>query len=302
MSVDPEPADQRGNTHDNPFDSGLPMIRRPPEDDEPPGDAVPGWLVGASDVTAEPEDRVGTWDDWLEPDTDGLTAAKPHGATTPIRRTPPDQGVDLETPVQRLTLVDRSGPGSGPWRAAVSARSSGKSWWYLLFGVAVVVAFVAMVVATRGDHRPEKSAGSPGSLVPQDISMGNASDGCVQNPGTTPGSVVSGTGPGDTTSGPNAVLAFEYAYYVARDGHRARTLTTSDAAVPDADAIARGIAQIPRGTRYCVWIAPAGPPETLRVDVTQQYPGESPETFPQLVHLTTHDGQTLITKIEPASP
>ncbi len=48
---------------------------------------------------------------------------------------------------------------------------------------------------------------------------------------TTPSGVVTGLGPGDTTSGPGAILGFNYAYYVHRSAEQARRFLTADAAL-----------------------------------------------------------------------
>ncbi|MEV6059898.1 hypothetical protein AB0L62_07820 [Nocardia asteroides] len=48
---------------------------------------------------------------------------------------------------------------------------------------------------------------------------------------TTPFGVVTSFGPGDTTSGPGAILGFKYAYYVHRSAEQARRLLTADVAL-----------------------------------------------------------------------
>jgi hypothetical protein len=113
--------------------------------------------------------------------------------------------------------------------------------------------------------------------------------------------VESGTDPGGTGSGPDAIFAFERAYYVQRSGFAARAVVADDATVPPADQIQRGINEIPTGTRYCVQItragAPAGDQSDWEVRLTQQRPGEGPHAFTQIITTRTASARTLITKI-----
>ncbi|WP_280426430.1 helix-turn-helix domain-containing protein [Nocardia carnea] len=120
------------------------------------------------------------------------------------------------------------------------------------------------------------------------------------------GAVISGTGRGDTLSGPGAIFAFEYAYYQQRSGQAAREVVAADASVPSAEQIQRGIDSLPPDTRYCVEIdtttVTAGPDyQQWTVTVTQQRPGQDPRPNTQLI-TTAHDttGCTVITAIAPA--
>jgi len=117
------------------------------------------------------------------------------------------------------------------------------------------------------------------------------------------GPVLSGTGRGDTRSGPGAIFAFEYAYYQQRSGQAARRVVASDAAVPSAEDIQTGIDHLPVGTRFCVQIDPApvaADPTHQRwaVTLTQQLPGQPAEA--NIQHITTTrdaTGRTVITAI-----
>ncbi|MEU4345342.1 hypothetical protein AB0H00_29510 [Nocardia sp. NPDC023852] len=118
--------------------------------------------------------------------------------------------------------------------------------------------------------------------------------GCAQ---TRAGNRVSGTGPGSTSSGPDAILAFEHAYYVLRSGIAVRAVVEGTA-IPDAEQIQHGIDQVPADTRYCVEISPMQAGRFL-VDLTEQWPGEPSESFTQVVTTTSTSGRTLITAIAP---
>ncbi|WP_280231227.1 hypothetical protein [Nocardia cyriacigeorgica] len=234
-------------------------------------------------------------------------------------------------------LIDRSGKIGGGRRTPRAKRStsedgtSGGRALSILMGVglAIGIAAVAVVISTStddgekrtvsadvrgqapqpsghangGDQLPTSTA-APTSAPPESPveAPPYAADGCVQQLDGPGGAVVSGTPTGGTGSGADAIFGFEHAYYVARDGHRARNFVTADAAVSDAAGIDRGIAQVPLGTRYCVTITPLADsaPQRYLVDLVQQYPGEPPDTFHQIITVATLDGHTRITRIEKA--
>ncbi|MFD6157312.1 hypothetical protein ACFWF7_21490 [Nocardia sp. NPDC060256] len=158
-----------------------------------------------------------------------------------------------------------------------------------------------VVPATASAQRPSgTAAATPTTTVPA-APAAIATQGCEQK--RTP-EAVSGTDPGGTANGPDAILAFEYAYYVERSGYRARAVVADNAIVSPAEQIQRGINQIPVGTRYCVQITPSRDGDDglahWQVMLTQQYPGEQPKTFTQLITTRTLASQTLITAIASA--
>ncbi|UGT44465.1 hypothetical protein LTV02_14195 [Nocardia yamanashiensis] len=128
---------------------------------------------------------------------------------------------------------------------------------------------------------------------------GAAADGCVAERSAV---VSSGTEPGGTSSGPDAIFAFEYAYYVLRSGVAARAVVAADSVnVAPAEWIQDGIDQHPSGSRYCVRIAPirsGGGSEVWDVMVTQQYPDGRVTEYAQ--EITTRRGETghLITRVD----
>jgi hypothetical protein len=122
-----------------------------------------------------------------------------------------------------------------------------------------------------------------------------ASDGCEQRHDAD---VVSGTDPGGTGSAPDAILAFERAYYVQRSGYAARAVVAPDAKVPAADQIQRGINKTPVGTRYCVSITRGSPDGTKwEVRLTEQQPTKDPKTYPQIITTQAVGDRTLIAAI-----
>lgn len=112
--------------------------------------------------------------------------------------------------------------------------------------------------------------------------------------------LVRGNGIGSSANGPETILAFQHAYYVARSGTRARALTTQDAAVPTAEVIDAGIASIPAGTQHCVLITPLADGR-FDVVISEMRPDAPVRTYRQFVTVTARDGAIAITKIAPPS-
>ncbi|MGS2811622.1 hypothetical protein [Nocardia sp. MW-W600-9] len=91
--------------------------------------------------------------------------------------------------------------------------------------------------------------------------------------------VVTGSGPGDTTSGPAAILGFNHAYYVDRSAEQARRFLTTDSAIATGDRLQTGIDAAPADTRHCVSISPlTTSSESARwaVTVAEFRPGTEP--------------------------
>lgn len=112
--------------------------------------------------------------------------------------------------------------------------------------------------------------------------------------------VVTGSGPGGTTSCPAAILGFNHAYYVDRSAEHARLFLTSDSAVATGDRLQTGIDAVPADTRHCVSISPlntSGESVRWAVTVAEFRPGTEPWVARQTVTTRTVDGATLISEI-----
>ncbi|MFE2999302.1 hypothetical protein ACFXG4_30375 [Nocardia sp. NPDC059246] len=136
---------------------------------------------------------------------------------------------------------------------------------------------------------PAATAPAAGGSSPTTASVGEC-------PSQVHGDVVTGADHGGTDSGPNAILAFEAAYYLDRSGTKAREVTTAEAAVPPAQAIQQGIDSVPRGTTHCVTITPAGV-DAYAVDLTETRPDTGTSLYRQTITITHRDGRVLITGI-----
>ncbi|MFE3227847.1 serine/threonine-protein kinase [Nocardia sp. NPDC059228] len=202
-------------------------------------------------------------------------------------------------------------------KATPSSRQWTRSRTLLVFLAVALLAGAAVaavgILTTLADSSPRSAAGAPTSstaaaptrrstsVVPTSITTSAgaaaAADGC-QSRRTPDG--VTGTDPGGIASGPDAVLAFEYAYYVLRSGSVAREFVAEDAAnVADAAKIQSGIDSLPIGTRYCVQVSriAAADDDHWAVKVAQQRPGELQDVFTQTVTTRTVGSRTLITSI-----
>ncbi|MFD6057829.1 hypothetical protein [Rhodococcus wratislaviensis] len=107
---------------------------------------------------------------------------------------------------------------------------------------------------------------------------------------------VEGNGTGGTDSGPNAILAFDHGFYVARSGTEARRVVAPDSQVASAEQLQEGIDQTPEGTEHCLSIRPLAPGEWA-VDVQEKRPNGEVNVYPQIFRTDNRDGQVLVTAI-----
>ncbi|MEV4234238.1 MULTISPECIES: hypothetical protein [unclassified Nocardia] len=106
--------------------------------------------------------------------------------------------------------------------------------------------------------------------------------------------IVRSAEPGGADSGPGAILAFQYAYYVERSGERVRAVVAPDSNISSATVIQHGIDTIPLGTTHCVRIQTITE-DRYSVEVTEYRPGGAPATYnKQTVTTVVVDGRTLI--------
>lgn len=108
--------------------------------------------------------------------------------------------------------------------------------------------------------------------------------------------LVRGNGTGSVDSGPDVILAFQHAYYVARSGTAARSLTAPDAAVPPVAVIDAGIASVPLGTQHCVMIT-SMLDGRYDVVITELRPDAANRTYRQFVTVADSGGKSTIIKI-----
>lgn len=158
----------------------------------------------------------------------------------------------------------------------------------------MVVTLVAMLVMDRGEPPRPARPTSPTTTTPATFADGGP---CRAG---NDGKVVRGDGPGGTDTGPNAVLGFDYAYFVMRDAAAARNFVAPTAAVGSTDQIQAGIATVPTGTRHCLSITVDGP-DRYHVEVATRHGHDAPQIYEQIVTTATTAGHVLITAITSVS-
>ncbi|WP_433760532.1 hypothetical protein [Nocardia sp. CA-135398] len=312
----------------NPFDTGLPMVRpaAAPQKRRRRPNARRGSgqhrtpLADALDPPERPHRPrpAGDWQEWLEPRRPADPPPEADRSRPRTRAVEAEAELPVETSSVVPTIIDRSGGNPGPAlrhpprRRDSQPTGGGNRVVAVLIVLGVVLAVVSVlmfVFGGSGEHKRSAAATTPAAAqggtagrapattVPSDEPSAIATPGCEQR---RTGDVISGTDPGGTSDGPSAILAFERAYYVQRSGFAARGVVANDANVPAADQIQRGINQVPIGTLYCVQITRAGSDAGeahWEVRLTQQRPGEEPQTFTQIITTRTAGNRTLITAI-----
>ncbi|SUA80355.1 Uncharacterised protein [Nocardia otitidiscaviarum] len=211
----------------------------------------------------------------------------------------------------------RVGADREPWSVRERMWDARERWAAPLLGMLGVCAVVAAVlVQVNKSGEPTSAAAAPtvvpatsaapdDSAAPESPAAGNGATTPVgaatpECPAEVKGEHVRGNGPGGTRTGPDAILALQHAYYVARSGALARELVAADAAVPSAADIQAGIDTIPPLTTHCVQIAPGAFAGQYIVIVTEFRPDDSRRIWsPQLVMTTTDADRTVINAIIP---
>ncbi|GGG01427.1 hypothetical protein GCM10007304_14260 [Rhodococcoides trifolii] len=114
-------------------------------------------------------------------------------------------------------------------------------------------------------------------------------------------SLVQDSGPGSTSSGPDAILGFQYAYYVLRSGVAARQYVSPDSSGLVPSTIQAGIdSAVPVGTTHCVRVTPVSA-TSFSVVVTEHRPTGDNSIHLQVVDTRTDAaGRALITRISTA--
>ncbi|MGW4768380.1 hypothetical protein ACWEO2_10105 [Nocardia sp. NPDC004278] len=166
----------------------------------------------------------------------------------------------------------------------------------------LVVAVLLLAAATAGAIYLLRSSGDHGAAAPVVPSMqftaGSVrSQGISDCPTERADRIVRSAEPGGTDSGPDAILAFQYAYYVERSGERVRAVVAPDSNISAAEVIQHGIDTVPVGTTHCVRIQTITE-NRYSVEVTEYRPGGAPATYNQQTVTTVMvGGRTLIAGI-----
>ncbi|MBF6349262.1 MULTISPECIES: hypothetical protein [Nocardia] len=295
-----------------------PTVPAPPPQYRAPDSSTPAYPPATGDSVPVTRPRPGGTDD---------TTVR---HSLPADRTPPgrpgaDRAVEPEQATVRHSAADLRWPGTEPSPGPgdpvgepARRRSGGLSWdsdpiaqkltpqsvsstlakkprrelpvGTIVAVAAVIVAFIAVgvaIIVVRGGGG-EGGAGSAAEAV-EGLSC----------PATQDGAVTVGNGAGDTTSGPDAVLGFQHAFYAERSGTGAREFVAPDSqTISSAETIQKAIdEQIPVGTQHCVRITERAA-DTFDVDLTERRPNGTTTVYKQTVTTVERDGKTLLWVIE----
>ncbi|MHC3370859.1 hypothetical protein AAI421_28220 (plasmid) [Rhodococcus aetherivorans] len=207
-------------------------------------------------------------------------------------RPAPEQPAEDTTPAAAVT-------GTAP--TAETARLNRSHTWMIVGGAAAVLAAVCAAVVTsmvgNADEPNVPPLPSP-TVVASSSPTSTTSTSAVAAPSwcapvTEPGRIV-GNGPGGRDTGPAVIQAFEYAYYVERDGTAVADLMV----LPGTD-IQSFIDAVPVGTEHCVSVLPTEDPNRWSVDVLLKFPPVGDEGIhKQWITTLPADGGVKIANVE----
>ncbi|MFJ9368267.1 hypothetical protein ACIRRA_28120 [Nocardia sp. NPDC101769] len=237
------------------------------------------------DETVEPDGPVDSW--WRSTPSGFPPVPPPESAAA--------QGESLswaDDPIAKALAPKTPVPERKP-------ESEGSPWRRigLIAGAAVLVLAVAgaaIFAVTRGkDDTAAGGATTTGGTAP------TATDAALSCPAKQDGKLTIGNGAGGTGSSVDAILGFEHAFYVDRNGAKARTFVVPEATtVQPADVIQhKGIDLLKPGTTYCLKIVEVAP-ESYDVDITEHHADGTTDVYSEHIMTTVRDGKHLIMSIE----
>lgn len=164
--------------------------------------------------------------------------------------------------------------------------------------IVAVVAVIGALVLGLGRHSADNNG--PAMLAtPTPSASASDAPAATDCPSTVNGPVTTGRDAGDQNSGPGVIKAFQYDYYVRRDGTAARALATPTARVGKAEDMQGFINALPPKTRHCLKITDQGK-GVYGVELSEIPPGGGAATvYKQNVQTTEADGKTWIVSIDP---
>ncbi|WP_245650362.1 hypothetical protein [Nocardia harenae] len=185
-------------------------------------------------------------------------------------------------------IARRLAPGGSAVAERVPAPNRGTLYGALAAAVALLIAVVVIVVTVRGGGDDDPAVAAP---VP--------STAALSCPASEDGTVTVGNGTGSTEDGAGAILGFQYAFYVERNGERARRYVDPDAAnISSAQVIQSAIdEQIPVGTTHCLRVTELAT-DTFEVDLTEHRPDGATTVYQQTVATVVKDGRHLVHSID----
>ncbi|MEV0246426.1 hypothetical protein AB0H76_07565 [Nocardia sp. NPDC050712] len=267
-------------TADQDAPAQYPDYIREPDPDDP--EVARARAEVPTDLPSRRSEFTGGWSDWVG---EQAPASDTYRRDADLVRFPwADDDEDDDYDIDPTPVRARK---SGPRRGRVLA--------------VLVVAVLLLTLAGAGAVWLLKSGGNTSAGSPRE-SMQFTAGSAQSGPGAAcpverADGMVRSAEPGGTSSGPEAILSFQYAYYVERDAERALQVVAPGASVSPAEVIQKGIGTIPSGTTHCVRIVTLGE-NRYSVEITEQRPDGIPATYnKQTVTTAVIGGRTLITGI-----
>ncbi|MFF0452509.1 hypothetical protein [Nocardia africana] len=171
---------------------------------------------------------------------------------------------------------------------------AGRNKTVLIGGIgAAVVLLVALIVvvvfATSGGDDKSDNARAGGAATAADGADCRA---------RTEGNLIYGNGPGDTSSGANAIFGYQHAYYTDRNAEKAHTFIAPGANVQAPPDLQKTIDEhIPKGTTYCLRIATTTPNQ-FNVEVSEFHPDGTKSLYLEVITTVNQGGRNLIQLIQ----
>ena len=217
---------------------------------------------------------------WNSPTESGDVPKPPADAGSPPGLSWADDAIAKRLAPKPAAAASGGGSGSSP---STSTRT-------MIIGIAVVVvlliALVVTIVSLSGEDDTGRGAGATTTAA-------------LSCPSNRNGNVVVGNGQGSTESGAEAILGFQYAFYVERSGERARQYVADDALnISTAPIIQKAIDEaIPVGTTHCLRIIEVAS-DTFDVDLTEHRPDGQTTVYPQRVTVVEREGKFFLSAID----
>lgn len=212
--------------------------------------------------------------------------------TGPVARVAPPPGSGYAPPIE--ATAPKTVP--KPRRPSLDFRKRSTRAVVIVGGLGLLLVAVVVAVPSSLFGDADSSAAPPVLASNSAAAPAPAAD--ADCPTRTDGPVVTGRDAGGAESGPAAIKAFDYGYYVTRSGAAARAVVTPNAKVGTVEQIDAGIAGVEANTLHCLKITDQGA-GLYGVELTEIPPrGAAPVVVHQLVQTTVADGRTWITSIE----
>jgi hypothetical protein len=263
--------------------------------------SVRSWLHPADAVDTAP-DQHPEWDDESVTTEQDITAPAgdveyldddvpysyaPHGEAETAEFEPEAEVYPHVGNGYAAAAIAHSAPPAHPVRGQRRPARGHRRWLLIVAGsvVVVVAALLVIVFSVKALFDGEGGDGIPDPVAAMDAP--DPFSDAVECPSTSEGSTTTGRDPGDLTSGPNVIKAFNYAYFHWRSGPAARAMASSNVeGIGSAVDLQSSIDTLNPQARYCLSIDETGA-NTYRVEVTLILPDGTRDPDPDVQNITT---------------